>query len=83
MINKDSVKSALNIARNIKYEMFPKPDDPIPSAEEALKIISEERRNCWFNWLTGENAENVLRGYLESLPASSSSSVLKRAKLAV
>ncbi len=52
---------ALALARNLKYGPLPKPGDPTPSVDEAIVIISEERRTCWFNWLTGEAAEKVLR----------------------
>ena len=56
-----TVEKALNLARNLKDGPLPKPDDPVPSVEEAVSIINEERRTCGFNWLTGEAAEKVLR----------------------
>jgi hypothetical protein len=56
-----TVDDALALARNLKYGPLPKPDDPTPSVDEAIVIISEERRACRFNWLTGEAAEKVLR----------------------
>ena len=56
-----TVVKALELARNLKYGPLPKPDDPTPTVKEAVSIISEERRSCGFNWLTGEAAETVLR----------------------
>jgi hypothetical protein len=51
---------ALDIARNLKYGPLPKPDDPVPTVDEAIAIISEERKVCGFNWLTGAHAQAVL-----------------------
>lgn len=56
-----TLNDALNIARNLKFGPLPKPDDPVPSVEDAIELIHEERRTCGFNWLTGEAAEEVLR----------------------
>lgn len=56
-----TVEKALALARNLKYGPLPRPDDPTPSVEEAVRIIHEERRTCGFNWLTGEAAEKVLQ----------------------
>ncbi len=58
---KMTVEKALELARVMKYGPLPKPDDPVPTAVEAIGIISEARGACGFNWLTGEAAENVLR----------------------
>jgi len=43
-----TTESALNIARNLKYGPIPKPEDPVPSIDEAIEIIEEERRTCGF-----------------------------------
>ena len=56
---------ALNLARNLKYGPLPKPDDPLPTVEEALQLIQQERRDCGFNWLTGEAAVQALRAALK------------------
>ena len=61
---KMTVEKALNLARNLKYGPLPEPDDPVPTVEEAVSIIHEERRTCGFNWLTGKAAEKVLREHL-------------------
>jgi hypothetical protein len=55
-----TVQDALSIARSLKYGPIPKPDAPMPSVEEAIVIIREERRTCGFNWITGETAEDLL-----------------------
>ena len=51
-----TLEQALSLAQNLKYGPLPNPEDPIPEPEEALAIISEERRTCGFNWITGETA---------------------------
>jgi hypothetical protein len=56
-----TVKEALNLARSLKYGPLPKPDDPLPNVDEAIELIHQERRECGFNWLTGEAAEQTLR----------------------
>ena len=56
-----NITDALNLARNLKYGPLPKPDDPLPTVEEAIQLIQRERRDCGFNWLTGEAAEQALR----------------------
>ena len=55
-----TINEALKIARGLKHGPLPKPDDPLPTVEEAVAIIRHERRTCGFNWLTGETAEHVL-----------------------
>lgn len=60
-----TVETALAIARDLMYGPLPKPDDPTPSVNEAIEIIHDRRRTCGFNWLTGEDAENVLREHKE------------------
>ena len=52
---------ALSLARNLKYGPLPKTDDPLPSLDEAIDLIQRERRECGFNWLTGEAAEQALQ----------------------
>ena len=52
---------ALRLARDIKFGPLPKPNDPMPSIDEAIELISEARKGCGFNWLTGAEAEEVLR----------------------
>lgn len=52
---------ALNLARNLKFGPLPAPNDPLPSLDEAIELIREERRTCGFNWLTGEAAEQALQ----------------------
>jgi len=56
-----TVEKALDLARNPIYGPLPKPDAPVPSIKEAIEAIHEARGTCWHNWLTGEQAENVLR----------------------
>lgn len=56
-----TVNEALPIARSLTFGPLPKAEDPMPSMEEAIALIHEERRTCGFNWLTGEAAEQVLR----------------------
>jgi len=60
-----NTNEALSLARNLKYGPLPKPDDPLPTVEEALQLIQQERRDCGFNWLTGEAAEQALRAALK------------------
>lgn len=52
---------ALRLARDLKFGPLPKPDNPLPSLDEAIKLIREARRRCGFNWLTGEAAEQALQ----------------------
>ncbi len=59
-----TLQQALNLARNLKHGPLPNPDDPMPSPEEALSMIEEERRTCGFNWITGETASGVIRAHL-------------------
>lgn len=56
-----TLEDALALARNLKHGPLPKPGDPMPSVREAVRLVSEERRTCGFNWLTGEAAEEALR----------------------
>ena len=56
-----TVKEALRLARNLKYGPLPRPGDPVPTVDEAIALIRQERRECGFNWLTGEAAEQALR----------------------
>ena len=56
-----TVKSALNIARLLKYGPLPKASDPAPTVDEAITLINEERGDCGFNWITGAVSEEVLR----------------------
>ena len=62
---KMTVPKAMNLARSLKYGPLPRPDDPMPTVKQAIDIIREERRTCGFNWLTGEEAEQVLREHRE------------------
>ena len=56
-----TTKDALELARNIKYGPLPKTSDPLPSIDEAIELMHQERGDCGFNWLTGQEAERVLR----------------------
>lgn len=55
-----NITEALNLARNLKFGPLPNPDAPLPSLDEAIELIREERRTCGFNWLTGEAAEQAI-----------------------
>ena len=68
-----TLEQALRLARNLKYGPLPNPEDPIPEPEEALAIISEERRTCGFNWITGETAAETIRAYLAGIRRPSTS----------
>jgi len=57
-----TLDDALSIARNLKYGPLPDTHDPVPTREEAIEIIKEERKACGFNWITGEHAVAVLEG---------------------
>jgi hypothetical protein len=41
----------------------------MPTPDEALEIIREERRTCGFNWITGEVAMAVISAYMAGLVA--------------
>ena len=56
-----NITEALNLARNLKFGPLPSHDAPLPSLDEAIELIREERRTCGFNWLTGEAAEHALQ----------------------
>ena len=59
-----TVEKALDLARNLEYGPIPKPNDPVPTVEEAIRIIHEARLRSGHNWLTGEAAERVLREHV-------------------
>ena len=61
-----TLTQALNIARALKFGPLPKPGDPMPSIEEAIGLIHEERKICGFTWLTGEAAEKALQSEKEA-----------------
>jgi len=65
-----TVGSALELARALKHGPLPAPTDPTPRPQEAVEIISQERRTCGFNWITGEVAEAVVRAYVEGTQAT-------------
>ena len=65
-----SFASALELARTLKYDPLPRPDDPAPTATEAIELIRHERRTCGFNWITGEVAESVLQAYVAGRAAT-------------
>ena len=54
--------AALELARGLKHGPLPARADPVPSPEEAIGIIVQERRTCGFNWITGEVAQAVIQG---------------------
>jgi hypothetical protein len=56
-----TTESALDIARNMIYGPIPKKSDPVPSIDEAIRVIDEEHRTCGFNWITGTACLQVLR----------------------
>lgn len=66
-----TVAAALDLARSLKHGPLPAKTDPVPSPEEAIRIIEEERHSCGFNWITGEVAEAVLRAYAAGRHADS------------
>ena len=57
------IDEALNLARNLKFGPLPNPNDPLPTLDEAIALIREERRTCGFNWMTGEAAVDVLKAH--------------------
>lgn len=60
-------EKAINLATRLHpdNDLFPSPNDVIPTAREALELIRKERATCGFNWLTGEAAEEALQKHLE------------------
>lgn len=56
-----TTEDALSIARDLIHGPLPKPGDPVPTIDEAIEIIEEERRTCGFNWITGRVCLEVLR----------------------
>jgi len=60
---KYTLADAISLARNIKYGPLPKKTDPKPTIDEAIGIITQERKTCGFNWLTGTKALTVLYYY--------------------
>ncbi len=56
-----TVERAMSLARDLKYGPLPKPDDPMPTIQEAIEVIHEARRTCGHTWLTGEAAIEILR----------------------
>jgi len=60
-----TVEEALNLARDLMYGPLPKPEAPMPTVEEAIKVIHEARRTCGHTWLTGVAAEEVLKDHIK------------------
>ena len=59
-----SFNSAMELARTLKHGPLPDTNDPMPTPQEALELLREERRTCGFNWLTGEVAEAVVAAFV-------------------
>jgi hypothetical protein len=57
-----TLESALIVARNIRDIDKPyQPDSPLPSCQEALEIIEDALGRYDFNWITGQDARDLLR----------------------
>jgi hypothetical protein len=52
---------AIKLARSIKYGPLPFHTDPTPTAPEAIQIITDARANCGHQWITADNAIDVLK----------------------
>lgn len=55
-----TVQQALTLAHRLKHGPWPAPEAPMPTLDEAIAVIQEERRTCGFTWITGETAVRVL-----------------------
>jgi len=56
-----NTEDAIQLAYHVKYGPCPRPGDPKPDIDEAIVLIHEERQTCGFNWLTGAEAERILK----------------------
>lgn len=61
--NYDSAK-ALSLARNLAHGPVVPDETPLPTTEEALRIIEAEVATIGFNWITGKVACECLRADL-------------------
>lgn len=56
-----TLENALEIAKREKYGFDLDALDKTITVEEAIPVITEAIKLCWFNWITGQEALKTLK----------------------
>ena len=56
-----TTEDALELARQCRYGPTPREDDPMPTVNQAIKIIRADPRRKAGNWIDGRVALEILR----------------------
>lgn len=72
------LQDAMDIATNLKYGPMGNVNKPSPTYEEAYALIEAEWKDCWFNWITGQEALKLIGQALSQKRGNMSNKGAKR-----